>query len=137
MTKAGATTKGPPEPGRESWRYYLNEPRGGRPSWFERMSAGTVLTTGGVAILGYAIFAGWSTSRQAAQVFGALAMVSVGVILLADGAYLRRTNPALGLIDRSRRPGESAREWSERMEQAGHRSESVPPVSPHKDRKAK
>ena len=69
---------------------------------------------------GFAILVAWKLAMTPAADgvipgYGAVAMMTLGLILLGHGFHLRRTNPRLGIVERTRLPGESARDWADRI----------------------
>lgn len=122
---------------RQEWWSYMNAPRGGRPSWFESAWVGTLLVAGGIIVLTAYLAAAFPASEASIPAFAGIAMVVLGPALIVYGFHLRRTNPRLGIIESSRRPGESAKDWAKRTKPGDGIVEQGAPFRPPEQGKPK
>lgn len=116
------------QPPRGEWKSYLNASRGGRPSWFEESWIGILLLLGGLIILIAYLLSVAPVTEGAMPGYVGLGMIAMGSILLLHGFRLGRTSPRLGIIERTRLPGESAKEWAGRMQ--SQQGMVKPPATP-------
>lgn len=105
---------------RKDLRVYLNAPSGLRPLWFEETWIGMLLIVGGVVLLAAYMVMPFAPTHTNVFLAGFVAMLLLGIFGLSHGLYIRRTNPRGGIVDPSRRPGESEKAWRARMESRGH-----------------
>jgi hypothetical protein len=101
--------------------------------WFTFVFLGTFLLLAGLALAAHYYATSWNAASPGVGPTGGLAIMLLGAVLFIGGVYLRWTNPHLGILEPSWKPGESEKDWAKRMN--AQRNGVERPVSSSSDKR--